>query len=108
MKTKTKIRFDFIFSFVFILFLTFIFRFSIDFSLVFSFKFYHGTTDVSKNVTDSSKSRWLLLLKLHLKLVSTKEIFIREKEREKGKILFCVCFGFCSKIYAIVRSESQN
>lgn len=56
--------------------------------------------------TDLIKNRWLLLFKHHLKFVSSKRN--PYKKRERKKILAFDCFGFCSKIYAIIRSESQN
>ena len=52
------------------------------------------------------KSTWLLQLTTSFKIFSGK---INLCKREKDEILLlCVCFGFCSKIYAIFRSESQN
>ena len=59
-----------------------------------------------KKKKDLIKSTWLLQLTTSFKIFSGK---INLCKREKDEILLlCVCFGFCSKIYAIFRSESQN
>ena len=59
-----------------------------------------------KTKKDLIKSTWLLQLTTSFKIFSGK-INLCKREKDE-KLLLCVCFGFCSKIYAIFRSESQN
>ena len=56
--------------------------------------------------TDLIKSSMLLLFKHHLKFVSSKRNPHKKRERKKNTRLRL--FWFCSKIHAIIGSESQN
>ena len=56
-----------------------------------------------KNKTDSNKTQTVVLLSTSVEVCLKQTHFYKRK-----KLLFCVCFGFCYKIYAIVRRKSQN